>query len=77
MKNIVKVERARRDLSQADLAEAVSCNRHTINAIETKRYIPNGLILLRIARYLRVPVEELFFLEEHELKFDDKFNDRF
>ena len=77
MKNIVKVERARRNMSQAELAEAIYCNRHTINAIETQRYIPNAIIVMRIARFFKVPVEELFKLEADELKFDEKFNDRF
>ena len=70
MKNLVRVERARKEISQAELAKAVRCNRHTINALETKRYIPNGLLLVRIAKYFNVPVEELFILEGTELEFD-------
>ena len=77
MKNIVKVERARRNMSQADLAEALSCNRHTINAIETNKYIPNGLLLMRIALFFRMPVEEMFQLEKNEKVMSDEFKDRF
>ena len=77
MKSLVRVERARRDMTQADLAEALGCNRHTINALETKRYVPNGLLLLRIAKFFRVKAEDIFILEEDEQLFPDKFNDKF
>lgn len=58
----MKVQRARRDLTQAQLAELAEVTRKTINAIETGRMVPSVLLALRLARVLQVPVEELFSL---------------
>ena len=59
----MKVERARRDLTQADLAALAGVTRRSINAIESGRIIPSVLVALKIARALRVPVETLFALD--------------
>lgn len=67
MKNLIKVERARHNLTQSDLARIVNVNRQTINSIETMKYIPSGLLMIKIAKYFKVPVEELFILEEDEI----------
>ena len=50
MRNRLKVLRAERDWSQAQLAEAVSVSRQTINAIETGKYDPSLPLALKIAR---------------------------
>jgi putative transcriptional regulator len=60
--NMLKVERARRDLTQADLASMAGVTRRSINAIETGRMIPSVLLALRIARALGVSVETIFGL---------------
>jgi putative transcriptional regulator len=49
MKNIIKVERARHDMTQADLAEKINVSRQTINSIETGRFVPSTLLALKIA----------------------------
>lgn len=64
MKNRLKVERAERDWTQADLAARLDVSRQTINAIETGRYDPSLPLALRIARLLEKPVEALFELDE-------------
>ncbi|MEI6949072.1 helix-turn-helix transcriptional regulator [Paraflavisolibacter sp. H34] len=63
MKNNIKVERARKGLTQEDLAQAISVSRQTINAMEANKYIPSTLLALKIARVFDKPVEEIFILE--------------
>ena len=64
MKNRLKVLRAERDLSQAQLADALSVSRQTINAIETGKYDPSLPLALKVARHFSQPVEAIFFLDE-------------
>lgn len=64
MKNRLKVLRAERDWSQADLADALGVSRQTINAIETGKYDPSLPLALKIGRLFAQPVETIFFLEE-------------
>lgn len=64
MRNRLKVLRAGRNWSQADLAEQLSVSRQTINAIETGKYDPSLPLALKVARLFAQPVEEIFFLED-------------
>ncbi len=64
LRNTMKVERARRDLTQEQLAELVGVTRKTINTIERGVYVPSTILALRIARALGVEFKELFTLEE-------------
>lgn len=66
MKNRLKVERAERNLSQADLAERIGVSRQTINSIESGRYVPSTVLVLKLAIVLKRTVEELFQLEEND-----------
>jgi putative transcriptional regulator len=61
--NNLKVHRARKDLTQEELAERVGVTRPTINFIENGRFVPSTLLALKIARIFEVPFEEVFFLE--------------
>jgi putative transcriptional regulator len=63
LKNMLKVQRAIRDLTQADLAVMAGVTRRSINAIETGSMIPSVLLALKIARALGVSVETIFRLE--------------
>jgi putative transcriptional regulator len=64
MTNNIRVERAIKNITQADLAELVSVSRQTINTIESNRYVPSTVLALKIARVFEKPVEEIFKLEE-------------
>ena len=59
----LKVQRAMRDLTQADLADMVGVTRKSINAIEAGRMVPSTILALKLARVLGTSVEELFRLE--------------
>ncbi len=60
MKNRLKVLRAERDWSQADLAERLDVSRQTINALETGKYDPSLPLAFRIARLFGQPIEAIF-----------------
>ena len=64
MRNTIKVERAKKNITQADLAEAIDVSRLTIHSIETGKFNPSILIALKIARFFDTSVDELFILEE-------------
>ncbi len=64
MKNLVKVERARHDLTQANLAEKLGVSRQTIHAIEKNKFNPSVTLAIKMARYFKVTVEYLFDIEE-------------
>ncbi|MBS1780205.1 MAG: helix-turn-helix transcriptional regulator [Bacteroidetes bacterium] len=66
MKNYIKVERARHNMTQADLAEKINVSRQTIVAIESNKYVPSAILVLKIARFFAKPVEEIFQLEEQD-----------
>jgi putative transcriptional regulator len=61
MKNRLKVLRAERDWSQADLAERLGVSRQTVNALETGKYDPSLQLAFTIAQLFGQPIEELFF----------------
>ncbi len=60
MKNRLKVLRAERDWSQADLAAALEVSRQTVNAIETGRFDPSLPLAFRIARVFGCTIEAIF-----------------
>jgi putative transcriptional regulator len=60
MKNRIKVLRAERDMTQADLADAVQVSRQTINAIETGKFDPSLSLAFKISRLFELPVEKIF-----------------
>lgn len=64
MKNRLKVLRAERDWTQADLAQRLEVSRQTINAIEKGKYDPSLPLAFRIARVFERPIEEVFDPEE-------------
>ena len=66
MPNNIRVERAIKNITQADLAGHVGVSRQTINTIESNRYVPSTVLALKIARVFGKPVEEVFMLEEGE-----------
>ena len=60
MTNRLRVLRAERRWSQADLAERLGVSRQTVNAVETERYEPSLSLAFKIARLFGQPIEEIF-----------------
>lgn len=60
MNNSLKVLRAERNWSQADLADALGVSRQTVNALETGRYDPSLPLAFKIARVFEQPIESIF-----------------
>ena len=60
MRNDIRERRLERDLSQADLAEAMGVSRQTINSIETEKYTPSLPLALALGRFFETPIEEMF-----------------
>jgi putative transcriptional regulator len=68
MKNTLKVERAKHNMTQAELAEKVGVSRQTINSIEIGKYIPSTLLSLKIAALLGARMDELFTLDDKDFR---------
>ncbi len=66
MKNTIKVERAKKNITQADLAKLVKVSRQTINAIELGKYVPSTVLALRIAHVFETDIHQIFTLEESD-----------
>ena len=66
MKNSIKVQRAMRDMTQADLAKHIGVSRQSINAIEKNKYVPSTVLALKIAKLFSTKVEDIFILEGNE-----------
>ena len=66
MKNSIKVERAKKNITQAELAELIKVSRQTINAMELGKYVPSTVLALRLAKIFDVEVEQLFQLDESD-----------
>ena len=64
MKNNIKVERAKKNITQAQLAEMVQVSRQTINTIESGKYVPSTVLALRLAKIFEIEVSAIFQLEE-------------
>jgi putative transcriptional regulator len=62
--NTLKVQRAKKDLTQEQLAHLVGVTRKTINTVEKGKYIPSTYLALKLSRALAVPIEEIFQLNE-------------
>jgi putative transcriptional regulator len=60
MKNRLREERAKREWSQAELAERLSVSRQTVNAIETGKYDPSLPLAFKLAEIFGAKIEELF-----------------
>ena len=65
VKNRLRVLRAEREWSQAELSDKLEVSRQTVNAIETERYDPSLPLAFRIARLFGKRIEEVFEPEDH------------
>lgn len=66
MKNTVRVERAIKDITQQQLADAIGVSRNTINSIESGKYVPSTVLALKIARYFDKSTDSIFQLDEND-----------
>lgn len=64
MKNTIKVERAKLGISQTELADNVGVSKQTVHSIETGRFVPSTVLAMKMARFFKIRVEELFELED-------------
>jgi putative transcriptional regulator len=60
MKNRLRVLRAERDWSQADLAQRLEVSRQSVNAIETGKFDPSLPLAFKLARLFELRIEEIF-----------------
>jgi putative transcriptional regulator len=60
MKNRLKVLRAERDWTQADLATELEVSRQTINAIEKQKFDPSLPLAFKTARLFELSIEDIF-----------------
>ncbi len=63
MKNHLRVERAKIDITQSELATRIGVSRQTIHSIELGKFVPSTIISLKLATIFKINVEELFVLE--------------
>lgn len=66
MKNSLKVERAKLNMTQAEMAAKVQVSRQTINSIEIGKYVPSTLLALKIAAVCNSSVNEIFTLQDDD-----------
>jgi len=66
MKNILKVERAIKNITQEELAREIGVTRQAINSIELGKYVPSTVLALKLSKYFGKPVNDLFSLEESD-----------
>ena len=66
MKNSIKVERAKKNITQADLAKLAKVSRQTINAMELGKYVPSTVLALKLANIFETEVSEIFILEDED-----------
>jgi len=64
MKSRLKILRAERDWSQAQLAEALGVSRQTINAIETGKYDPSLPLAFKMAKLFESSIEDIFIPDD-------------
>ena len=71
MRNQLRVLRAERDWSQAELATQLDVSRQTVNAIETGKYDPSLPLAFALARLFERRIEDVFFPDEQTMPSDD------
>jgi len=64
MKNNLRVQRAIKNITQAELATLIQVSRQTINTIESGKYVPSTVLALKMAKVFNSSIEEIFELEE-------------
>ncbi len=68
MENKLRVLRAEKKWSQAELADQLNISRQSVNAIETGKYAPSLPLAFKIARLFNLTIEEIFLDKENKTK---------
>lgn len=63
--NLIRVERAKKRITQAELADKLKVSRQTIHSIETGKFVPSTVLALRIANFFDVEFTDIFQLPEN------------
>lgn len=66
MKNLIKVERAKLNITQEELAQQLKVSRQSINAIETGKFVPSTILALKMARFFKISIHHIFELENND-----------
>jgi putative transcriptional regulator len=66
MKNSLKVERAKLNITQQQLADKINVSRQTINSIEADRYVPSTILAIKISNVFNTTVNSIFKLEAED-----------
>jgi putative transcriptional regulator len=66
MKNTIKVERAKKNFTQAELADKIGVSRQAVNSIETGKFVPSTVLALKMAKVFGTSVEVIFQLENSD-----------
>lgn len=66
MNNSIKIERAKHNLTQAQLAKLIGVSRQTINAVELNKYVPSTLLALKLSKLFKISVNEIFILDDND-----------
>jgi len=64
VKNFIKVWRAKNNITQEKLGNAIGMSRQSINAIERGKFTPSILTALKMAAYFNTEVENIFYIED-------------
>ncbi len=64
MKNTIKVERAKKNMTQEDLAKLLGVSRQTVNSMEKNRYAPSTILALKLSKIFACSVNEIFQLDD-------------
>lgn len=66
MKNNIKAERSRRQMTQQELADELGVSRQAVHAIESGKFNPSTVLSLKISQIFGKQVNEIFFLDEED-----------
>lgn len=66
MKNTIKIERAKKNFTQAELADKIGVSRQAVNSIETGKFVPSTVLALKMAKVFGTSVEVIFQLEKSD-----------
>jgi len=66
MKNSLKVERAKLNITQQELADKINVSRQTINSIEADRYVPSTILAIKISNVFNKTVNSIFKLDAED-----------